>query len=172
VHERAVLSERPPDAGPGRLAEPLVEPRLGFGVRPRLLGEGQHLGKQRVGIGGHEPPLSEPAIGEAGGTQLHRLAEGRVVHGIDGVEREAHERRLDDRAVGEGAIEIGGVEPRYPVPERHVRRRRLLGLEGGHSMDGLHNPDRLTLKEHLPRQRGAVEPAGRDVGHVRGSLAG
>jgi hypothetical protein len=82
---------------------------------------------------------------------------------MDRVERDAHERGLDDELARECAIEIGGIEPGDAIPEREIRRCGLLRLDGDDTSNGIARADVLTLEQQLSTEDGAVEPAHRNV---------
>jgi len=53
-----------------------------------------------------------------------------------------------------------GVEALHPVPERHVRRGRLLCLERDDAPNGFDDVDRLAPEQQLPGERCPVELSG------------
>lgn len=72
-----------------------------------------------------------PAIVQAARSEnsQHRCVEVRVLVGGHSMERDAHERCLDDRPLGEGLVEVCGIEASEPVPQCNVGRCRLLRLQ-------------------------------------------
>jgi hypothetical protein len=110
VQQRRERPQRPPHA---RLAatEPRLEQVLDLGTGARSRRELQELGDERVGVGGGQPAGGEAPVVQAGGTQAgqHRVVERRVVlgvHGVHGVQGDAHQRRLDHRVVGNGFVHL------------------------------------------------------------------
>lgn len=84
----------------------------------------------------------------------------------DGMQRDSHERGLHDRPIGKRPVEVRGDEAGDPVPEGHVRRRRLLRLDRGDPPDRLIDGDRLPSEQQLAVERGTIElPEGQ--GHAR-----
>jgi hypothetical protein len=65
--------------------------------------------------------------------------------------------------VGEGTVEVRGVEPGQPIPQGQVGRRRLLRLDGGDPVDGLDHVELLAPKQQLATQRCPVELAGGEL---------
>lgn len=117
-------------------------------------------GDQRVGVRRRQPGRGEAAAQPGGAHhRVHGLPEGRVVVGVHGVESEPHHGRLDHAVVRERGVESGRVEGGEPVPQRDVRRGRLLGLERDHTTYALGGVQRLAPQQQLPGQRGAVEPS-------------
>ena len=133
---------------------------LGLGVR--MFQEVEQVGKEGVDLVDRRPTLREPVVLQARASQPahHRVVDGRIVLGKDGMQREPDQRRLDDGAVGEGRVEVGRVEVREPVPQREVRRRRLLCLEGEQAANGLTDIEPFAVQEELPAERGPVELPG------------
>jgi hypothetical protein len=71
--------------------------------------------------------------------------------------RDPHQRGLDDGVVGEGAVEVAGIEVEEPIPEGEVRRGGLLGLERDDAVHCLDHVQRLAPQQQLPAQGGPVE---------------
>jgi hypothetical protein len=96
---------------------------------------------------------------ETGGAQVpqHRRVECGVVVGVHGVERDAHQRRLDDLTSGERLVELRGAEAVDSVPHGDVRRHRFLRLEGDDATDRLNDGQPRPPEQQLPLQRGAVQ---------------
>jgi hypothetical protein len=78
------------------------------------------------------------------------------------VERDPHQRRLDDLVVAEGAIQVGWVEVGDPVPQRQIRRRGLLGLQCDDPRDSVDNAEPLAGEQQLAGERRPVELTGGD----------
>ena len=144
VDERAVLPHRPPNPGL-RAAELLLEPSLDVLVGPRGGGERQQIRDQGIDVRDRDALAPEAAVVESCRPQrrLHRLMEGRVVGGGDGMERDPQELGLDDRLVRERGVEVGWIEALDPVPQRDVGRRRFLRLERDDATDRLDDLDRF-----------------------------
>jgi len=106
-------------------AEALGEHRLDVGPRAGTGGVLDQVGDEGVGLGDGQAGGGEAAVVEAGGAQPreHRLVEGRVIPGVDGVQGDPHERGLDHGMVGEGLVELGRVEAGDPVPQGSVTRQ-------------------------------------------------
>ncbi len=121
--------------GPPRGAHQL----LALGARAGPTRELHQPPDQGVGVGDGQTGLGEAAIAEASCTQrrLHRGGEGRVVFGVHRMQRDAHQRRLDDVAGGERGVEIAGIEPGQSVPQSEIGRGRLLRLQGDHAAHAL-----------------------------------
>ncbi len=88
--------------------------------------------------------------------------EGRIVGHVHGVERYPHQLALDDGVLGEGAVEVDGVERVEPIPESDVRRRGLLGLQRDDPVHGIDHAQLLAAKQQLPAKGGPVELPGRE----------
>ena len=63
--------------------------------------------------------------------------------------------RLDQRAVGEGPVHVGGVEALDPGEQGEVRRGGVLRLQRDDPADGLADGQVLAGEQHLPLQGGA-----------------
>ncbi len=75
------------------------------------------------------------------------------------VQRAAHQRAAHDRPVVQCPVQIFATEPVQAGPETGERRSRFLGL---HTAEPLHRLDggaAFSPQQHLPRQRGPVEPS-------------
>jgi hypothetical protein len=180
-HVRRPLAEGPRAAGDGmqqRRERPqrpphalrihpraLLEPGQDLGRRARTAGELQQVRHQCVGVCGGEAARRKACVAEPGAAQrrLHRSMHGGVVVRVHRVQRDPHQRRLDDLLLGEGRVEVGRVEDGQPVPQREVRRGGLLRLQRHHASDGVHDVECLPLQEQLAAERGPVEPAGGDL---------
>ena len=115
----------------------------------------------------------EPAVVEPSRPQrrLHRLVEGRVVVGGDRVERDAHRAvALTTAWSAKARVEVRRIEAGDPVPERDVRRGRLLRLQRDDPADRLDDIERLAPQQQLAGEGGAVELTGGEA-HP-GSVAG
>jgi len=144
---------------------------VGHGVR---LGEIPQKGRQeRVHLVAGHAALLEPRVEQARGPQAadHRGVEGRVVVGVDRVERDPDQRRLDDGANREGGIQVDRVEIRDPVPEGDVGRCRLLGLDRDDPADRVRHRQRLPLDEELAAKGRPVQLTGSE-GHARSVPSG
>jgi hypothetical protein len=74
--------------------------------------------------------------------------------------------------VGEGAVEVRGVEPGQPIPQGQVGRRRLLRLDRGDPVDGLDDVQLLAPKQQLAAQGRPVELAGGELPPARRRQSG
>ena len=95
-------------------------------------------------------------------SRQHRL-QGHAVRDVVGrthqVQRAAHQRAAHDRPVVQRPVQIFATEPVQAGPETGEWRSRFLGL---HTAEPLHRLDggaAFSLQQHLPRQRGPVEPS-------------
>ena len=78
--------------------------------------------------------------------------ERRVVARVHGLQRDPHERGLDDGLVGKGPVKVDGVEVHESIPERYVRRGRLLCLHRNDTAHGLGGVERLAPQQQLVRR--------------------
>ncbi len=138
---RRDVDEVVPEADPPpRLVEVDPEPRrLGVDViaqdrvRARLRREGER---------GRSEPAHDDLVDRAASTPaqrvMHRPQGGQepgVVGCADRVQRDPHQRRLDDRSIRERAIEVVRGEPGEARPQGEVRGRGFLRLEPGERFD-------------------------------------
>jgi hypothetical protein len=72
------------------------------------------------------------------------------------MDREAHQRALDDGAPLERAIERVALEPVEPRPQSDVHRRRVLRLDAADPLERLRQAVSLALEEELAREQCAV----------------
>ena len=77
-----------------------------------------------------------------------------------GVQRDPHQRRLDDGVRREGGVEVVRPEPADPVPQGDVRGGRLLGLQGDDPADRLDDVRAPPAQQLLAGEGGAVQLAG------------
>ena len=75
------------------------------------------------------------------------------------MQRPAHEGRLHDAALSEGALEVRDREAGKARPESDVRCGRPLGLQAGEALDRGCRRDGGPLEEQLPCEEGAVQIA-------------
>jgi hypothetical protein len=148
--------------------DPPVDPCLELLVGPRLAGVLQQCRHQGVHLGGGQPGTGEPRVRQAGPAQrrLERGVQHPVVTGMHRVQRDPHQGRLDDGAVGEGLVQLRGLEPGHPVPQRDVRRRRVLRLDRDDAVNRLRHGQPLAVQQELPGQRRAVQLTGGEA-HAR-----
>jgi hypothetical protein len=79
--------------------------------------------------------------------------------GVHRVQGDAHPGSFEHRTVGESGVEVSRVEGRQPVPQREVRRGRLLRLQRDHAIGTVAHVQRLATQQQLPAEDGAVQPA-------------
>ena len=87
----------------------------------------------------------------------------RVVLGGDGMQRDPHQLVLHHGLLGEGGVEVRGIERIEPVPQRDVRGRGLLRLQGDQAMDRVGDVERLAPQQELPGEGRSVELSSGDV---------
>ena len=141
------------------IAEALFEPSLHVRVDPGRGRELEQLGDQGVRILDRDALAPEPAIVQASRAQrpLHRLMEGGVIVGGNGMQGDAQQLGLDRSLLGEGGVEVRWIERVETIPQGDVRGRRLLGLEGDQAMDRVDDVEWLTPQQELPREGRPVE---------------
>ena len=96
------------------------------------------------------------------------------------MDREAHQRRLDDLAPLERPRQRVALEPGDPRPQPDVHRRRVLGLQGAHGVERVGESRLAALEQALAGEQGAIELAcvsgqlhpGSFPDHVTGTPAG
>jgi hypothetical protein len=93
------------------------------------------------------------------------VLERRVVVRVHGVQGDPA-LRLDDGVVGERGVDVRRVEVGDAGPQGQVRRRGFLRLQGDEATHSLGDREALAPQQHLPGERGPVEPAGGEL-HVR-----
>ncbi len=88
-----------------------------------------------------------------------------MVVGMDGVERDPEGRPFHDLVRRVCPVERNGIEALDAVPERDVRRCRLLRLQRDHAPDGLGDVQPRPLEEQLAGEGGTVQREGSE-GHA------
>jgi hypothetical protein len=91
-----------------------------------------------------------------GGPEVEIVVDGH------GVERRAHQRRLDDESLRECAVQRRRVEGRQAGPEREVRRSRLLRLEPTERLDRIDRLEGDRFEEVLAGERRPVQAIARE----------
>jgi hypothetical protein len=88
------------------------------------------------------------------------------------VQRQPHDRGLDDVARVERALELADLEAVQPRGERDVGRGRVLALERREAADRLGRPEPAALEQQLPcRDRGRQSFEGKGLAQAVGSVA-
>ena len=164
MHERPVLAEGPPEIR-FRRAKARLEPALHVRVRPGRRRELEQVGDQGVRVLDRDALVPEPPVIQAGRAQqpLHRLMDDGVVLGGDGMQRDPHQLVLHHGLLGEGGVEVRRIERIEPVPQRDVRGRGLLRLEGDQAMDRVGDAESLAPQQELPGERRSVELSSGEV---------
>jgi hypothetical protein len=82
------------------------------------------------------------------------------------MQRDPHQLSLHDALLGEGGVEVRGIERIEPIPERDVRGRRLLRLKCDQAMDRVDDVEWLAPQQELPSEGRSVELSSGNV-HTR-----
>ena len=144
-------------------ADPTPHGRVAAEELDQLLATSRALGEDRSGapVGLHQLITLVGLLGRPqeplGEGLAHGQCERPVVASRDQMDRRAHQRALDDRALTEGPVEVGATEPREAGPEANVRRRCVLSLDPRHALEGSRDRQLRPLEEELPGEERTVQ---------------
>jgi hypothetical protein len=142
------------DRARGRLADQLLDLLAGeravAGERGAQGGGGRlELLLRRVLLPRAQPQLAARVA--------HGAGERPVVARRDEVDRDPHQRALDDLALLQGLRQRDGGEVPQPRPQPEVHRRRVLGLDTAQPLERVRRRSVRALQQQLPREQRPIE---------------